>query len=199
MAFLHGFILALGLILPLGPQNTLIFNQGAVQPKFLNALPVVIAAGICDTLLILLAVSGVSVVIFKFSAVTYLVLVVGIIFLIYMGILTWKSTSAETNHFNNVFTIKKQILFASSVSIFNPHAVMDIIGVIGISSLQYSGIDKIVFTSATILVSFAWFFFLVLLGRVIRNLGNKTLVVFNRISAIIMWGSAFYLFLNFLK
>ncbi len=45
---LHGILLALGLILPLGAQNVFVFNQGANQ-KMINALPVVITAGLCDT------------------------------------------------------------------------------------------------------------------------------------------------------
>lgn len=30
---IHGFLLALGLILPLGAQNVFVFNQGANQKK----------------------------------------------------------------------------------------------------------------------------------------------------------------------
>lgn len=57
---LHGILLALGLILPLGAQNVFVFNQGANQKKMINALPVVITAGLCDTFLIIIAVLGVS-------------------------------------------------------------------------------------------------------------------------------------------
>ena len=46
---LHGFILALGLILPLGVQNVFVFNQGAVQSRFVKALPAIITASLCDT------------------------------------------------------------------------------------------------------------------------------------------------------
>jgi L-lysine exporter family protein LysE/ArgO len=55
---LHGAGLALGLILPLGPQNVFVFSQGAVQPRLARALSVVVAASLCDTLLIMLAVLG---------------------------------------------------------------------------------------------------------------------------------------------
>lgn len=57
-AALHGFILAFGLILPLGVQNIFVFNQGAVQPRFSRVLPVILTASVCDTLLITLAVAG---------------------------------------------------------------------------------------------------------------------------------------------
>ena len=59
-AFIHGIILAIGLILPLGVQNLFVFTQGVIQPTVLRTLPVVVTASICDTLLIVLAVQGVS-------------------------------------------------------------------------------------------------------------------------------------------
>ncbi len=57
-AVIHAVLLALGLILPLGVQNVFVFNQGASQSRFRNALPAVITAGVCDTVLIGLAVGG---------------------------------------------------------------------------------------------------------------------------------------------
>lgn len=51
-AFIYGVILAFGLILPLGAQNVFVFNQGAIQKNYINALPTVITAALCDTLLI---------------------------------------------------------------------------------------------------------------------------------------------------
>jgi len=61
-AFLHGYLLAFGLILPLGPR-TPSFEPGRARSRWRDALPVVLAASVCDTLLIVLAVFGVSVVV----------------------------------------------------------------------------------------------------------------------------------------
>ena len=38
IAFLHGFILSAGLILPPGAQNVFLINQGANQKKFIHQL-----------------------------------------------------------------------------------------------------------------------------------------------------------------
>ena len=54
----HGFLLALGLILPLGAQNVFVFNQGANHKSIYKTLPVIITAGLCDTFLIVLAEIG---------------------------------------------------------------------------------------------------------------------------------------------
>jgi L-lysine exporter family protein LysE/ArgO len=88
-AAIHGLILAFGLILPLGVQNVFVFNQGAIQPRWRFVLPVVLTASICDTLLISLAVLGVSAVVLGMAWVKVTLLLSGILFLIYMGYSTW--------------------------------------------------------------------------------------------------------------
>ena len=51
-AFLYALVLAFGLIIPLGVQNIFLFNQGASQHHFMYAMPSVLTASVCDTLLI---------------------------------------------------------------------------------------------------------------------------------------------------
>lgn len=94
-ALLHGIILAFGLILPLGAQNVFVFNQGASQPRLRGAIPVIITAGLCDTLLILLAVLGVSVIVLTMPILQTVIFSLGIIFLLYMGWSIWKSDPGE--------------------------------------------------------------------------------------------------------
>jgi L-lysine exporter family protein LysE/ArgO len=194
-AAMHGFILAFGLILPLGVQNVFIFNQGAIQPRWIYVLPVVLTASICDTLLISLAVFGVSAVVLGVAWIKVTLLLVGIFFLIYMGYTTWKSkpTSEETTV--QTFTYRKQIVFAASVSLLNPHAIMDTIGVIGTSSLSYTGTEKITFMVVCILVSWLWFFGLSIVGRLIGKMDQtgRFILLLNKVSAVIMWGTAIYL------
>lgn len=194
-AIIHGFILAFGLILPLGVQNVFVFNQGATQPRFSRALPVIVTASLCDTFLISLAVLGVSVIVFGIQWIKFILLLVGILFLLYMGFVTWKSKSNSSLSEANALSPKKQIAFATSVSLLNPHAIMDTIGVIGTSSLSYSGMDKLVFALACIAISWIWFFALALAGRQIGRLNNSGgfITVLNKVSALIMWGTAIYL------
>jgi L-lysine exporter family protein LysE/ArgO len=76
---------------------------------------------------------------------------------------------------------------------------MDTMGVIGTSSLSYSGAEKIIFMVVCILVSWLWFFGLSIVGRLIGNLDHsgKFILLLNKISAMIMWGTAIYLILSF--
>ncbi|MGX6445149.1 LysE/ArgO family amino acid transporter [Neobacillus sp. K501] len=191
---LHGIILAFGLILPLGVQNVFVFSQGATQPKLHRALPATITAAMCDTLLILLAVYGLSVIVLQFEWLRMTLMIAGILFLLYMGYVIWRS-EPTTNETNNALPIQKQIIFALSVSLLNPHAILDIVGVIGTSALKYVGTEQILFILACILVSWIWFFGLTLAGAVIKNLdGTGSLMkIFNKCSALFIWGTALYI------
>jgi L-lysine exporter family protein LysE/ArgO len=192
-ALLHGIILAFGLILPLGVQNVFIFNQGAQQPNILRSLPAVVTAGMCDTLLIILAVSGISALVSTIHALKLGVMAAGILFLLYMGWSIW-SSKTHSQASTPCMTPKKQIMFAATVSLLNPHAILDTIGVIGTSSIAYSGADKLVFTLSCILVSWIWFIGLALTGRTIGKIdtsGNVQKLI-NKGSAIIIWLIALY-------
>ncbi|OAI48771.1 lysine transporter LysE [Gammaproteobacteria bacterium SCGC AG-212-F23] len=200
-AFIYGVILAFGLIIPLGVQNVFVFNQGATQKHFLHAMPSVLTASLCDTILILCAVAGVSVVVLTLPVLKTIIFIIGFIFLLYMGWVTWKSSPANLHTGELPLSGKKQMLFAASVSLLNPHALLDTIGVIGTNSLHFLGIEKIVYTLACILVSCIWFFGLSVAGHFMHRLDKSGigLWVVNKISALIIWGVAIYIGLQLLN
>lgn len=191
---IHGIILAFGLILPLGVQNVFVFSQGAVQPNILRALPATITAAMCDTMLIILAVFGLSMIVLQFEILRMVLMIVGVIFLFYMGYVIWRSEPAQSDT-HQALPARKQILFALSVSLLNPHAILDIVGVIGTSALKYVGAEQLLFTLACIVVSWLWFFGLMLSGAVMKKLDRtgSLLKAFNKCSALFIWATAIYL------
>lgn len=194
--FIHGLLLALGLILPLGVQNVFIFNQGAIQPTLKKALPATITASICDTVLILLAILGVSLIVMQYDWLRLTLITGGVIFLMYMGFLTWVAKSnSQSDPQSMQMSTKKQIVFALSVSLLNPHAILDTIGVIGSSSLVYAGTEKIIFTATCIVVAWCWFHGLCIAGRSLKKIdtSGKFLRILNKVSAIIIWITAIYM------
>ena len=196
---MHGFILALGLILPLGVQNLFVLQQGMLQPDFWRTLPAIITAAACDTVLINAAVSGVSLLFVGQPEARVTLLVAGGMFLLYMGWKNWRRPAAAAkNSPAALLTARQQIVFAMSVSILNPYAFLDTVGVIGTSSLQYTGLEKTAFTAAAVLVSWCWFTGLSLAGQVLGRLpdvmGNPLYIT--RFSAVFIWGSAVYLLLQ---
>ncbi|MBJ8050503.1 amino acid transporter [Bacillus cereus] len=194
-AIIHGIILAFGLIIPLGVQNVFVFNQGASQPNIWRAAPVVLTASICDTLLILIAVQGVSLVLLTFSWLTTTLYMIGFFFLMYMGWVIWRSDPSNDVTQEKSMPLKNQIIFAASVSLLNPHAILDTIGVIGTNSIQYIGSEKWAFTFATIIVSWIWFISLAFAGKFLKGFDStgKTIIVLNKFSGLIIWGVALYM------
>ena len=94
--FVHGPLLAGGLIVPLGPQNVFVCRQGTLQPR-LGAAPTVITAGVADTILVVFAFSGVSLVVRRYGWFQTVLFGVGVAFIVCVGrtILTphaWRST-----------------------------------------------------------------------------------------------------------
>ncbi|HBZ09249.1 MAG TPA: amino acid transporter [Bacillus bacterium] len=193
-SIVHGIVLAFGLILPLGVQNVFVFSQGATQPKLIRALPATITAGLCDTFLILLAVLGVSVIVLQFEWLRLSLMIAGILFLLYMGYVIWKAEPVTTET-NKAMPIRQQILFALSVSLLNPHAILDTVGVIGTSALKYAGTEQAFFTIACITVSWLWFLGLTIAGMALKKLDGKggIMNIFNKCSALFIWGTAIYL------
>lgn len=186
-AVVHGFLLALGLILPLGAQNIFVFNQGANHKSFIRTLPVVITAGLCDTLLVLLAVLGVSLILTQYPALQLAIYLIGLAFLLYMAWSLWHEQPSNTSDAPPM-SAAKQISFAMSVSLLNPHAIMDTIGVIGTSATLYSGGEKAAFTLATITVSWLWFSALALAGKKLGQVDSsgRFIMILNKVSSIII-------------
>ncbi|BAH18416.1 LysE/ArgO family amino acid transporter [Macrococcoides caseolyticum] len=186
-SILHGFLLAFGLILPLGAQNVFVFNQGANHKSFKKIIPVVVIAGLCDTLLILLAVFGVSLLLNQYPALQLIIYSIGFIFLLYMAWSLWHESPSSKSD-STPMSAKKQISFALSVSLLNPHAIMDTIGVIGTNAAMYQHAEKIVFTITTISVSWIWFISLGLIGKLVGNIDQegKFILALNKVSSIII-------------
>ncbi|NUU77028.1 LysE/ArgO family amino acid transporter [Paenibacillus xylanilyticus] len=185
--FIHAVVLAFGLILPLGVQNVFIFNQGMSQRSLMRALPAVVTAGISDTLLIGAAVGGISLILLQWPLLAGVLYAGGAAFLLYMAWSIWRS-SGVANGSLTALSAGRQIAFAASVSLLNPHALLDTVAVIGTSSLQYEGMDRVTFAITAAAVSWIWFLVLASAGRLIGRTDRtgRISLVFNRLSAGVM-------------
>lgn len=195
-AFIHGFILAFGLILPLGPQNAFVLSQGASNKDWRCILPVVLTASAGDSALILVAVLGVSMVVLSLPWIRTGLLAGGILFLVVIGWLTWKNDPGcqepPGKKRSDNWSLRRRVTFTLALSLFNPHAILDTVAVIGPNALVYQGQARATFTAACILNSWVWFFSLALFGRLAGSLEIVRRWL-NRFSALVMWGSALYL------
>ncbi|SFV03002.1 LysE/ArgO family amino acid transporter [Alicyclobacillus macrosporangiidus] len=197
VAFVHGFLLSLGLILPIGMQNGFILTQGALHRRWAGTLPAVLTAAVCDTLLIALAVMGVSAVALHIRWLRYTFGAIGIAFLLYMGASAWRENQGQDESaVTTAWTVRRQMVFTASGSLLNPHALIDTLAVVGGSAAAYPAWpERIAFGVASVLVSWLWFFSLSIAGHLAGRalLGRSSLRVLNRVSAVMMWASAVYL------
>ena len=200
-AFLHGLILAIGLIIPLGVQNIFVFNQGAMQLSWWRALPAILTASFCDTFLIILAVLGVSLIVLELPWLKLVIYVLGLFFLLYMGWVIWHTRVDPDTQSKNILSPWRQVRFALAVSLLNPHAIIDSVVVIGTNSLPYTGSAKIAFTVACVLLSWIWFFSLATAGHYLHRLdkSGRMLLLLNKLSALIIWAIAVYIVLQLFK
>jgi L-lysine exporter family protein LysE/ArgO len=88
--------------------------------------------------------------------------------------------------------LRRQILFSLSVSLLNPHAILDTIGVIGTTALSFAGSERAAFAAACILVSWLWFFGLMTAGHLVRRApsAQRLQLILGRISAVVIWAVA---------
>ena len=113
--------------------------------------------------------------------------IIGLMFLLYMA---WSLWNEKPNNLENhdSMSAKKQIGFAISVSLLNPHAIMDTVGVIGTSASVYSGSEKFLFSISTIMISWIWFILLAVLGKILGSIDQtgKYIIILNKISSFIV-------------
>ncbi|MCL4496263.1 MAG: LysE family transporter [Firmicutes bacterium] len=196
LAFMHGFLLALALILPLGPQNSFVISQGATYRRYRHASPVVITAAVSDTTLIILAVLGVSVIVTALPLLKDILMALGAAFLLWMGWQSWHSPIDKVGSEDETmayWTLKRRIMHSLRASLLNPHAIMDTVVVIGGGAALYPSLpEKMAYGSGAILVSWLWFLLISLAGRKLGRLRDqsRTLAWINRVSAAIMWSMA---------
>ncbi len=191
-AIAHGAILTFGLIMPLGMQNLFIFNQGATQPSLKMVLPSIITASLCDTTLIILSILGISLLILKLSWLKLTLYILSFFFFIYIGYVTWSKAEVKLSSKKKALSAKKQILFTTSVSIFNPHAITDTIMVIGSNSIQYQGSTKLAYAVSCIIISWLWFYSLALAGNKLHKLSKAEFWIkcINKAAWLLIWAIA---------
>ncbi|MCY0876975.1 MAG: LysE family transporter [Firmicutes bacterium] len=194
-AWIHGALLSIGLILPIGMQNSAVLTQGSAHQRWRSVLPAVLTAGMCDTLLIALAVVGVSGVALQIEWLRYSFGLLGVVFLLVMGVSVWRTKQANEAFSSSAWPARRQVVYTATVSLLNPHAIIDTLVVIGGSALMYTRVpERIAFGVACAMVSWVWFIALSLIG----HLGGRAVLLRSqtllpRVSALMMWGSALYL------
>lgn len=197
MPVLKGFVLGLGLIIPIGAQNSYVLSQSIKRNHHL------VAATICvfsDFLLMAIGVYGGGALLESNSTLALIITWAGIVFLSVYGIVFFKSfyQGGKGDTLKNMKpSTRKAVIFTTlAVTFLNPHAYLDTVVIIGSISGQFDDAQKSTFLVGIMLASLFWFYTLSLGAAKMSPwlAQEKVQRVINLLVAILMWSIAWSLF-----
>jgi len=188
LTYLSGLLLGFSMILPIGPQNVFVLNQG-LQGHLRRGLLAAFIAGLCDTTLILIGAAGLSVVFSELPWLRNLLLVAGMGMLLWLGFSSLRdaaSTPGTATHQTDGSTASI-LLTGVAVSWGNPHAILDTVVVLGSAITAQQGQARVAFASGAVSASWLFFLGLALAGAGLsRIMTVRSHMWVRRISGIIM-------------
>ncbi len=197
--FINGLSLGLSLILVIGAQNVFVLRQGLSKSHvFLTA----IFCSLADTILIIIGVSGASIIMENNIAFLKSVLFTfAAIWLSFYGFLRVIS-AVKSNSFINDEEAKTSELFptivlAAGLTFINPHVYLDTVVLIGTVSLQYLTLnEKVSYAFGASLASFLFFFLLAYGARFLAPLMSRSFSwsILDSVIALFMFYLAYIMF-----
>lgn len=189
-------MLGAALILPLGPQNAFVMNQG-IRRQFH-----IMTAALCtlsDVLLICAGIFGGSALLMQSPWLLALVTWGGVAFLLWYGFGALKTALGSTIELANAEAMRhgrwRIIATMLAVTWLNPHVYLDTFVVLGSLGGQLDAEPKRWFALGTVSASFLWFFSLALLAAWLAPRLRTVLAqrVINTLVGLVMWFIAFQL------
>ncbi|XCW72608.1 arginine exporter ArgO [Kosakonia cowanii] len=183
-------MLGAALILPLGPQNAFVLNQGIRRQYHLMTA---LLCTLSDVALICAGVFGGSALLMQSPWLLALVTWGGVLFLLWYGFGALKTAFARDIDLENADALRQgrgQIIATMlAVTWLNPHVYLDTFVVLGSLGGQLAEMPKRWFALGTISASFLWFFSLALLAAWLApRLRTATAQrVINSLVGLVMW------------
>ncbi|PKH22660.1 arginine exporter ArgO [Enterobacterales bacterium CwR94] len=191
--YFQGVVLGAALILPLGPQNAFVMNQGVRRQYHL------MTAGLCtvsDIVLICAGIFGGSALLMQSPILLQIVTWGGVAFLLWYG---WGAL--RTAFSGNIAIAQETVMKQSrwrilatllAVTWLNPHVYLDTFVVLGSLGGQFPEEARRWFAFGTASASLIWFFGLALLAAWLSPLLNtvKAQRIINLLVGAVMWGIA---------
>lgn len=186
-AWFSGLILGLALIVPIGPQNLFVLNQGLLV-GLPRALVAVVAVGVCDTFLVVLGAGGAAGLLQAVPRLRDFMILVGVAFLVVLGLKSLLSRPDNLGTEESQNSAAGLAVKAAGVSLLNPHAVLDTVGVIGGAIAAQAAYARVPFAVGTISASYLWFLVLAVFASALRPVltGPRASVWIQRGSGLLM-------------
>ena len=188
--YLQGFMLGAALILPLGPQNAFVMNQGIRrQYHIMTAL----LCSLSDLVLICAGVFGGSALLMQSPGLLALVTWAGVAFLTWYGFGAMKTALSRHPELENRDVLRQGrwriIATVLAVTWLNPHVYLDTFVVLGSLGSQLAVEPKRWFALGTVSASCLWFFSLACLAAWLapRLRTLKAQRIINAVVGLVMW------------
>jgi L-lysine exporter family protein LysE/ArgO len=194
--FFQGLALSAAMILPIGPQNAFVMNQGIHRQFHL------MIAGLCalsDMALICAGVFGGSHLLGQYPLLLSLVSWGGVAFLLWYGwgafSHAWHGCTAMQQQYFATQNRWQVVFSMLAVTWLNPHVYLDTFVVLGSLGGRLQPIERLWFACGAVLSSTLWFFSLAILAALLSPWLRGALVqrVINLLVGSIMWVIAFQL------
>jgi L-lysine exporter family protein LysE/ArgO len=154
--FAFGLLFGLATAFPVGVQSFVVMNQG-LRLGYPRVLTGIVTASLCDTLLIVAGAAGASALLANADE-RVPVLLIGIAFLAIFGVLALRAPpEAEVGEVKSAGRPLAMIAQTVGVSLFNPHAVLETVGVLGGAIAAQTAKNRIEFACGVIAASWVWF------------------------------------------
>ena len=189
--YFQGLALGAAMILPLGPQNAFVMNQGIRRQYHLM---IALLCAVSDLLLICAGIFGGSALLMQSPWLLALVA-----FLLWYGFGALKTAFSQSLELANAEVMQqgrwKIIITMLAVTWLNPHVYLDTFVVLGSLGGQLAVEPKRWFALGTISASFLWFFGLALLAAWLapRLRTARAQRIINIVVGAVMWFIAFQL------
>lgn len=195
-ALLEGFVVSIGLIVAIGPQNAYVLRQGI---RGRHAFPVASVCFLADASLITLGVLGVGAYIAESATLSAILAWGGVTFLLWFAVRSIRSAinpagigmqqMDEAAGDAKGAGVKTAMLHAAAFSFLNPWVYMDTMALIGGVSVQYdTSIERNGFWIGAVIASGVWFYGLAFGGKAMAPMFEKpfTWRVLDSFIAIVM-------------
>ena len=162
--FTEGFILQASLILALGAQNIFVINVGLKRNYHILAATI---CALCDVILILLGVLGVSALLVNAPIFKIIIGALGTAFLMYYAfsklLEAYKGFSSKRMSESEQLSKKLVVMATLGFTLLNPHVYIDTFFLVGGYSTRFETLsEKLIFGLGAGAFSTIWFYFLAL-------------------------------------
>lgn len=165
-AFFFGLLFGMATAFPVGVQSFVVLNQG-LKVGYPRVFFGIVTASCCDTLLIVLGAAGVSVILHA-PGTREAVILVGVVFLLVMGVLALR-TSSNDEEVKSLMRPTAMVAQTVGVSLLNPHAVLETVGVLGAAIAAQTAENRLEFAVGVISASWVWFLMIGLGASVLQR------------------------------